>query len=166
MRIQSIMSKKLKLSVPPENESKVKATKLLTSNYHTYLKLIRTKLHNRIQKLDKNDIPSDISNNKENNKRDQSVSVTGKYSDKELEPFQRNTKLMRTYQVGNSKFEVHSPQNIHVESVYAHKQFQTKISEYEEDKNTMRKRIEELEDIFNPQKIFIKELTIELGNSH
>ena len=30
----------------------------------------------------------------------------------------------------------------------------------------MRKRIEELEGIVNPQKILIKELTIELGNYH
>ena len=50
-----------------------------------------------IQKLEKNVTPSDLSDDKENNKRDQSVSVTDKYSDKQLEPVQHNTKLMRTY---------------------------------------------------------------------
>ena len=41
---------------------------------------------------------------------------------------------MCTYQVGTSKFEVYAPRHIHVGSVYTHKQFQTKNSEYEEDK--------------------------------
>ena len=48
---------------------------------------------------------------------------------------------MRTYQVFSSMFQVHAPRHIHVKSVYAHKQFQTKLYEYEE-KNTMRKSIE------------------------
>ena len=49
---------------------------------------------------------------------------------------------MRTYQVGPSSFEVRAPRHIHVESVYAHKQLQTKISEYEEDNKIMIKMIE------------------------
>ena len=49
---------------------------------------------------------------------------------------------MCTYQVGTSKSEVHAPRYIHVESVYVHKQLQTKISEYEEDNNKISKSIE------------------------
>ena len=49
---------------------------------------------------------------------------------------------MRTYQVGTSNFEVHAPRHIHVGSGYAHKKLQIKISEYEEDKNTMNEMIE------------------------
>ena len=49
---------------------------------------------------------------------------------------------MCIYQFGPSKFEVHDPQHIYVKSVYAHKQLQTKMSEYEEDNNKMRKIIE------------------------
>ena len=48
---------------------------------------------------------------------------------------------MHTYQVVTSKFEVHVPQHIHVKYGYAHKQLQTNIFEYEEDNNTMGKRI-------------------------
>ena len=49
---------------------------------------------------------------------------------------------MRTYQVGTSKFEIHAPRHTHVESVYANKQLQTKLSEYEEYNRKMRKGIE------------------------
>ena len=49
---------------------------------------------------------------------------------------------MRTYQVGTSKFEIHAPRHTHVESVYANKHLQTKLSEYEEYNNTTRKMIE------------------------
>ena len=90
---------------------------IFTSDNHTYLKQLRTKFHNRIQKLDENDTPFDWSDNEENNKRDWQVSITDEGSDNYLDPVQHNTKRMRTYQVGTSKFEVHSPQNIHVNSV-------------------------------------------------
>ena len=72
---------------------------------------------------------------------------------------------MRTYQVGTSNLEVYAPLHIHFGSVYAHKKLQTKLSEYEEDNDTMSKRIEELEGIVNTENILIEELTIELGNS-
>ena len=41
----------------------------ITSDDNTYLKRLREKFHNRIQKLDENETPCDISNNEENNKR-------------------------------------------------------------------------------------------------
>ena len=48
---------------------------------------------------------------------------------------------MSIYQVGTSKFEVHAARNVHAKYVYAHKQLQSKIFEYEEYINTTRKRI-------------------------
>ena len=107
----------MELSIPPANANEVQATKVLASDDHVYLKRLRAKFHNSIQRLDKNDTlsdlskntPSNLSDNKEYNKRDQSVCVTDKDSDKELEPVQHNTKQMRTYQVYTSKFEVHAP---------------------------------------------------------
>ena len=51
---------------------------------------------------------------------------------------------MRNYQVDTSNFEVYALRHIHVGSVHAHKKVQTKISEHEEDNNTMSKSIEEL----------------------
>ena len=65
MRIQSVISTKVELSVPPSNANEVQATKVLTSNDHAYLKRLREKFHNRIQKLDENDSPSDLSNYEE-----------------------------------------------------------------------------------------------------
>ena len=44
---------------------------------------------------------------------------------------------MRTCQVGTSILEVYAPRHIRVGSVYAHKKMHDKISEYEEDNNTM-----------------------------
>ena len=90
--------------MPPE--------KVLTRDYHVYLKRLWAKFQDSIHKLDENDIisdlsnsnPSNISDDKENNKRDQSLCVTDKYYDKELEPVQHNTKQMRTYQVDTSNF--------------------------------------------------------------
>ena len=82
MRIQSVRSTKVELLVPPLNE--IQAKKLLTSDDHVYLKRLQEKFHNRINKLDENDTPSDLRDNEENNKRDLSVSITDKYSDKEL----------------------------------------------------------------------------------
>ena len=128
----------MELSVPPENSNEVPATKVLTSDDHIYLKLFRAKFHDSIHKLDKNytlydprdDTPSNLSDDEEKTNWDWSVCVTDKYYDKGLDPVQHNTKRMRTYQVGTSNFEVHSPRHIHVGSVYAHKQLQTKISEY------------------------------------
>ena len=79
--------KKVELLVPPANANEVQATKILTSDEHAYLKWLWEKFHNRIQKLDKNNTPSDISGDEENNKRDQSVSFTDKDYDKELDPF-------------------------------------------------------------------------------
>ena len=122
---------------------------MLTRDDHVYLKRFRAKFHGSIHKLDKNDIISDIRNDnhsnisevEEKNNRYRSVCVTEKYYDKELEPVQHNTKRMLTYQVGTSNFEVYDPRHIHVGSVYAHKKLQTNISEYEEDKNKMIKRI-------------------------
>ena len=70
MRIQSVRSTKLKLSVTLANANEVQATKLLTSDDHAYLKQLWEKIHNRIQKLDENYTPSDISEDEENNKRD------------------------------------------------------------------------------------------------
>ena len=55
MRIQSVISTKVELSVPPENENEVQATNVLTSDDHAYLKRLWAKFHNRIQKLDEND---------------------------------------------------------------------------------------------------------------
>ena len=51
---------------------------------------------------------------------------------------------MRTYKFGTLKFGVHAPRHIHVGYIYAHKKFQTKLSEYAQDNNTISKRIEEL----------------------
>ena len=76
----------------------------ITSDDNTYLKRLREKFHNRIQKLDENETPCDISNNEENNKRYWSVSITEKYCDKDLYPVQHNEKRMRTYQAVTSKF--------------------------------------------------------------
>ena len=132
--MQPVRSTKVELSVTPENVSEVQSTNVLTSDNHAYLKQLRAKFHNRIQKLDENDTPSDLRDNKENNKRYLSVSITDKNYDKELEPFKHNKKRICTYQVGTSKFEAYAPRHIHVGSVYTHKQFQTKNSEYEEDK--------------------------------
>ena len=71
MRIQSVRSTKLELSVPPSNANEVQATKVLTSDDHAYLKGLWVNFQNRIQKLDKNDTPYYLSNDEENNKRDQ-----------------------------------------------------------------------------------------------
>ena len=140
----------MELSVPPENSNEVPATKVLTSDDHINLKLLRAKFHDSIHKLDENDTlsdpsddtPSNIINVEEKNKLDWSVCVTDKYDDKELDPVQHNSKQMRTYQVSTSNFEVHAPWHIHTGSVYNHKQFQTKLSEYVEYNRKMSKTIE------------------------
>ena len=82
IRIQSVISTKVELSLPPENSNELKSTNVLTSDDHAYLKRLRAKFHNRIQKLDENDTPSDLSDDEEKNNRYQSVSFTEKYSDK------------------------------------------------------------------------------------
>ena len=125
---------------------------MLTRDDHVYLKQLQEIFHNSINKLDKNyiisnlsnNIPPNLSNDKGNNKQDRSVYVTEKYSDTELEPVQQNTKRIRNHQVGNLNFELYAPQHIHVSSIYAHKQLHTKLFEHEEDKNTMSKRIKKL----------------------
>ena len=78
MRIQSVRSTKLELSVPPENKNELQETMVLISDNHAYLKQLQAKFHNRIHKLDKNDTPSDLSDNEEKNKGDRSISVTEK----------------------------------------------------------------------------------------
>ena len=70
MSIQSVISAKLELSVPPENESEVLATKVLTSDDHIYLKRLRENFHDRIHKLDKNDTLSDLRDNSNSNLSD------------------------------------------------------------------------------------------------
>ena len=69
MRIQSVIYKKVELSVPPVNANKVQSTKVLTSDNHAYIKQLWEMFHNRIHKLDEYYTPSDISNDEENNKR-------------------------------------------------------------------------------------------------
>ena len=83
----------MQLSVPPAKAKEVPVAKVLTSDDHVYLKQLREKFHDSIHKLDKNDIhydlskytPSNLSDNKEKNKRNRPVCVTDKDSDKELE---------------------------------------------------------------------------------
>ena len=102
---------------------------MLTRDDHVYLKRLRAKFHDSINKLEENDILSYLRNNtpynlcddEENNKQYLSACVTDKDYDKELEPVQHNTKQMHTYQVGTSNFDVHAPQNIHFGSIYTHK---------------------------------------------
>ena len=53
MRIQSVRSTKVELSVPSANANEVQATKVLTSENQEYIKQLREKFHNRIHKLDK-----------------------------------------------------------------------------------------------------------------
>ena len=114
----------MQLSVPPANANEAPAANVLTRDDHVYLKRLWAKFHDSIHKLDENDIlsdlstdtPSNLSDDEEKNKRDQSVCVTDKDSDKELEPVQHNTKRMHTYQVGTSNFEVYAPRHIHVGS--------------------------------------------------
>ena len=76
MRIQSFRLKKVELSVPPANANEVPETKVFTSDDHIYLKRLRSKFHDSIHKLDKNDTlsdpsddnPSNLSDDEENNK--------------------------------------------------------------------------------------------------
>ena len=69
MRIQSVRSTTVELSVPPANVNEVQATNILTSDDHAYFKQLRAKFHNRVHKLDQNDTPSDLRNNELNDKR-------------------------------------------------------------------------------------------------
>ena len=107
----------------------MQTTKFLTYDDHAYLKRLQKRFHNRIQKLDDNYTPYDLSNDKEKNIIDKLVSVTDKAFDNKLDPVQQKKKRMNTCQVGTSKVEVHAPQHVHVEYVYANKKLQTKLSE-------------------------------------
>ena len=92
MRIQSVRSTKLELSVRLENKNEVQATKLITIEDYTYLKQLREIFHNRLHKLDEKYTPSDIIDYEENSKRYKSVSVTDKYSVGDLKAVQHNKK--------------------------------------------------------------------------
>ena len=67
MIIQSVGQRKWKPLVPPANANEVPAAKVLNRDDHVYLKQIWSKFHDSINKLNRNDIISDINNNNNSN---------------------------------------------------------------------------------------------------
>ena len=67
MSIQSVRSKKNKLSVPPANANEMLAKKVLTRDDRIYLKRLRENSHGSIHKLDENEILSGLSNDNPSN---------------------------------------------------------------------------------------------------